>query len=129
MKDKRFRTDLFFRISTIPLVVPPLRERVEDIPLLAAHLVERLSGELGYGNVEIKPEAMRRLQSYSWPGNIREMRNVLERAVLLSGNRVIGEKNLHPQEVNRIVHRVAESASLVGEYSAHSLRSGFAVFL
>src|SRR5205823_13321111 len=98
MKDKRFRTDLFFRISTIPLVVPPLRERVEDIPVLAEHLVERLSIELGFGNVEIKPEAMRRLQSYSWPGNIREMRNVLERAVLLSGNRVIGEKNLHLDE-------------------------------
>ncbi|MFY9559035.1 MAG: sigma-54 dependent transcriptional regulator [Terriglobales bacterium] len=95
MKDKRFRTDLFFRISTIPLAVPPLRERVEDIPLLATHLVERLSAELSCGTVEIKPEAMRRLQSYSWPGNIREMRNVLERAVLLSGNRVIGEKNLH----------------------------------
>jgi len=98
MKDKRFRTDLFFRISTIPLVVPPLRERVEDIPLLAEHLVERLSGELGFGKVEIKPEAMRRLQSYSWPGNIREMRNVLERAVLLSGNRVISEKSLHFDE-------------------------------
>ena len=98
MKDKRFRTDLFFRISTIPLVVPPLRERVEDIPLLAEHLVERLSGELGFGTVEIRPEAMRRLQSYSWPGNIREMRNVLERAVLLSGNRVISEKSLHFDE-------------------------------
>ncbi len=98
MKDKRFRTDLFFRISTIPLVVPPLRERVEDIPLLTEHLVERLSGELGFGNVEIRPEAMRRLQSYSWPGNIREMRNVLERAVLLSGNRVISEKSLHFDE-------------------------------
>lgn len=95
MKDKRFRTDLFFRISTIPLVMPPLRERVEDIAPLASYLAERLSGELAYGNIEIKPEAMRRLQSYSWPGNIREMRNVLERAVLLSGNRVIGEKNLH----------------------------------
>ena len=98
MKDKRFRTDLFFRISTIPLVVPPLRERVEDIPLLAEHLVERLSGELGFGTVEIRPEAMRGLQSYSWPGNIREMRNVLERAVLLSGNRVISEKSLHFDE-------------------------------
>ena len=99
MKDRRFRTDLFFRISTIPLLVPPLRERVEDIPLLAAHLVDRLSGELGYGNVEIKPEAMRRLQSYSWPGNIRELRNVLERGVLLSGNRVISEKSLHFDEM------------------------------
>jgi DNA-binding NtrC family response regulator len=100
IKSKRFRSDLFFRISTIPLAVPPLRERVEDIPLMVLHLLERLSKELCYGNVEIKPEAMRRLQSYSWPGNIREMKNVLERAVLLSGNRVIGEKNLHFDETD-----------------------------
>jgi DNA-binding NtrC family response regulator len=95
IRDRRFRSDLFFRISTIPLAVPPLRERVEDIAVLAGHLLERLSAELGCGSVEIKPEAMRRLQSYSWPGNIREMRNVLERAVLLGGDRVIGVKNLH----------------------------------
>jgi len=100
MKDKRFRSDLFFRISTIPLAVPPLRERIEDIPMLAGHLLERLSAELGFGSVEIMPEAMRRLQSYSWPGNIREMRNVLERAVLLGGNRVISEKNLHFDEAD-----------------------------
>jgi len=98
MRDKRFRSDLFFRISTIPLLVPPLRERIDDIPVLANHLLGRLSAELGFGMVEITPEAMRRLQSYSWPGNIREMRNVLERAVLLSGNRVISEKNLHFDE-------------------------------
>jgi DNA-binding NtrC family response regulator len=98
MKCKRFRSDLFFRISTIPLAVPPLRERVEDIPLMAMHLLERLSTELGCGSAEINPEAMRRLQSYSWPGNIREMRNVLERAVLLSGNPMICEKNLHFDE-------------------------------
>jgi DNA-binding NtrC family response regulator len=95
MRDKRFRSDLFFRISTIPLVVPALRERIEDMPILASLLLERLSAELGCGRVEITPEAMRRLQCYSWPGNIREMRNVLERAVLLTGNRVIGEQNLH----------------------------------
>jgi DNA-binding NtrC family response regulator len=95
MKEKRFRSDLFFRISTIPLMVPPLRERIEDIPLLTEQLLVRLSAELGFGSVEIVPEAMRRIQGYFWPGNIRELRNVLERAVLLSGNRVISEKNLH----------------------------------
>ena len=95
IKEKRFRSDLFFRISTIPLVVPALRERVDDIKVLAEHLLVRLSAELGCGDIEIAPEAMRRLQSYSWPGNIRELRNVLERAVLLSGNRLIGAQNLH----------------------------------
>ena len=95
IKDKHFRSDLFFRISTIPLVVPPLRSRTDDIAVLAEHLLERLATELSVGTVEITAEAMRRLQSYSWPGNIRELRNVLERAVLLGGNRVIGERNLH----------------------------------
>lgn len=95
IKEKHFRSDLFFRISTIPLLVPPLRERVDDIKMLAEHLLVRLSAELGCGNIEVTPEAMRRLQSYFWPGNIREMRNVLERAVLLSGIRVIGVQNLH----------------------------------
>jgi len=95
IRDSRFRSDLFFRISTIPLLVPPIRERFEDMPQLVDHLLERLSTELGCGKVEITPEAMRHLQSYSWPGNIREMRNVFERAVLLSGTRVITERNLH----------------------------------
>lgn len=95
IKDNRFRSDLFFRISTIPLVVPPLRSRTEDIAILSQHLLERLTAELGSGKVEITTEALRRLQSYSWPGNIRELRNVLERAVLLGGSRVITEKNLH----------------------------------
>ena len=98
IKEKRFRSDLFFRISTIPLLVPPLRERVEDIAPLATLLMARLSAELGCGAVEITAEAMRRLQSYAWPGNIRELRNVTERAVLLSGNRLISERNLHFDE-------------------------------
>lgn len=95
MKDNRFRNDLFFRISTIPLLVPALRERSQDIPLLANRLLVRLAPELGCGELEIAPEAMRRLEAYTWPGNIREMRNVLERAVLLSGKRLIGEQDLH----------------------------------
>ena len=60
IKEKRFRSDLFFRISTIPLAVPPLRERVEDIQLLAEYLLVRLSADLGCGSIEITPEAMRR---------------------------------------------------------------------
>jgi len=84
-----FREDLYFRISTIKLSIPPLRERVEDIPLLAADLLESLRVELGMSAIGLAPEATRKLQSYSWPGNIRELRNVLERAILLSGNRTL----------------------------------------
>lgn len=95
MSENRFRSDLFFRISTVPLIVPPLRDRSEDIPVIVTRLLERISAELNFGKVEITAEAMCRLQSYAWPGNIREMKNVLERAVLLSGSRIITEKNLH----------------------------------
>lgn len=96
VKQKSFRADLYFRISTIPLTTPPLRERVEDIPVLTDDILDRLAVDLGTGRrVEITTDAVRSLQSYKWPGNIRELRNVLERAVLLSGSRVLNEKDLH----------------------------------
>jgi DNA-binding NtrC family response regulator len=84
VEQKKFRSDLYFRISTIPLQLPPLRDRVEDIPVLAKHFLERIAGELGRQEAGLSPAAMRRLQAHSWPGNIRELRNVLERATLLA---------------------------------------------
>lgn len=94
VREKKFRNDLYFRISAIPLNVPPLRERVEDIPILAGHLLKNLAADLGHGEVRLSPEAERVLRSYSWPGNIRELRNVLERAVLLSGGNILGPEDL-----------------------------------
>jgi DNA-binding NtrC family response regulator len=89
IRDKRFRSDLYFRISTIPLVVPPLRERAEDIPMLARHMLQEFGAELGRGKVELSEEAEHTLQAYRWPGNIRELRNVLERALLLTEGNVL----------------------------------------
>jgi DNA-binding NtrC family response regulator len=83
-REKKFRSDLFFRINTLPLTVPPLRERAEDIPFLARDLLKRIADDLGRGEVTLSPELKKALMAYSWPGNIRELRNVLERAVLLS---------------------------------------------
>ena len=91
---KVFRQDLFYRISTIPLAVPPLRERREDIPLLARDLLDRIGADLGRGRIEVQPPALFALQEYTWPGNVRELRNVLERAVLLCRDRVIGAGDL-----------------------------------
>ena len=76
----RFRKDLYFRINVLSINIPPLRERREDIPGFVQHLLENL----GAPNTEVTQEAMQLLQNYSWPGNIRELRNVLERAVLLA---------------------------------------------
>ena len=95
VKGKSFRSDLYFRISTIPLTTPPLRERAEDIPILSNYFLERLATDLGVKHAELSPKAITALQSYPWPGNIRELRNVLERAMLLSGNRVLTEQDLH----------------------------------
>ena len=87
--DGRFRQDLFFRISTFPITVPPLRDRVEDIPLLAENLLEELSRAIGCRRPAIDPTALRMLERYRWPGNVRELRNVLERALLLLDGAVI----------------------------------------
>jgi DNA-binding NtrC family response regulator len=80
---QKFREDLYFRISTLPLIVPPLRDRREDIPVLARHLLGRFAAELGRGSAVLSASALSDLQAYRWPGNIRELRNVLERALLV----------------------------------------------
>jgi len=82
--EEQFRSDLYFRISTVPLLVPALRDRTEDIPILAATLLEDLGRRLGRSGVTLADEAMAALSAYAWPGNIRELRNVLERSLLLT---------------------------------------------
>ena len=95
VREKRFRDDLYFRISTIPLSFPSLRERIEDIPTLAQYLLDKISADLGRGELRLDQGCIQALQSYSWPGNIRELRNVIERAVLLSDQKHITLADLH----------------------------------
>ena len=78
-----FRADLFFRLNIFPIEVPPLRDRREDIPLLAQHFIREFSGRLGRRVDHIDPRALERLVTYAWPGNVRELANILERAVIL----------------------------------------------
>jgi two-component system response regulator AtoC len=80
-----FREDLYYRLNVVHIAVPPLRERPEDIPLLAGRILERLGRRLGRRIAGISPEALRRLQGYHFPGNVRELENLLERACILSG--------------------------------------------
>jgi two-component system response regulator PilR (NtrC family) len=85
----RFREDLYYRLSVIPVQLPALRERKEDIPLLARHFLERFRRTMEKPIEAISPEAMRKLESYDWPGNVRELENTMERAVALeSGNEI-----------------------------------------
>jgi len=84
VQEQKFREDLYYRISALPLVVPPLRERGQDVVLLARRLVQRISAEMGRPGMRLSAAAEQALGSRSWPGNVRQLRNVLERAALLS---------------------------------------------
>src|SRR5216683_2391756 len=90
----RFREDLYYRLSVIPIHVPPLRERREDIPLLARYFLERFRRTMEKPVEGVSPEAMTRLESYDWPGNVRELENTMERAVALETGREISPRVL-----------------------------------
>ena len=92
----RFREDLYFRLHVFTIVLPPLRERREDVPLLVHHFIEKFNGETGKRVQGVTPAALATLQGYAWPGNIRELRNSLERAMILVDGDVIGEEHLPP---------------------------------
>jgi len=92
--NRSFRSDLYYRISTLPIRVPTLRERPEDIPVLARVLLDALAVDLGRRGLHLSPDAEAKLRRHSWPGNVRELRNVLERALLLSGRDVLDAADL-----------------------------------
>jgi transcriptional regulator with PAS, ATPase and Fis domain len=96
----RFRKDLFYRLNVIHLIVPPLRQRPEDIPLLALHFLDKFCLENDRPAMGFSPEAMRTLESYSWPGNVRELQNVVERAVALTTGNLVAFQDL-PDEIRR----------------------------
>lgn len=94
----RFRADLFYRLNVVPLVLPPLRERVEDILQLTDYFLDRLSADLGRPTPKLSDEVRRIFLAYAWPGNIRELKNLLERLVILGGETVIYASRL-PREM------------------------------
>jgi two-component system response regulator FlrC len=94
IEEGRFREDLFYRLNVIPLHIPPLRERPTDIPVLARHFVEKYNAIDGRNVKSLAPAALGRLASLSFPGNVRELENIIERAVLLSDGHCIQEKDL-----------------------------------
>ncbi len=96
----RFRTDLFYRLNVIHLVIPPLRERVGDVQLLALHFLDKFCLENNRPTMGFSPEAMEALKSYAWPGNVRELQNVVERAVALCVGNVVELSDL-PDEIRR----------------------------
>ncbi|MBI5308875.1 MAG: sigma-54-dependent Fis family transcriptional regulator [Planctomycetes bacterium] len=96
---ERFRKDLYFRLKVLPIYVPPLRERKDDIPLLVKHFVHKYNTEFKKNIHHIPPETERILVEYSWPGNIRELKNVIERAVLITGKETLSPELVAPIEL------------------------------
>jgi two-component system, NtrC family, nitrogen regulation response regulator NtrX len=117
-----FREDLFYRLNVIPFYVPPLRERKEDIPLLARHFLKEFSATYGRRPREITDEAVDALMRYSWPGNVRELRNVIERIVIMNPTTMrFDRKNLPP-----LVYRDGSRRSAGTEFSTlHQARSAY----
>ncbi|WP_305041200.1 sigma-54-dependent transcriptional regulator [Geoalkalibacter sp.] len=94
VKQGQFREDLYYRLNVIPIVLPPLRERREDIALLARSFLQKFCREMNRPLMSISPEAMAALEAYSWPGNVRELENLMERTVALTDGEVIGLRDL-----------------------------------
>jgi len=116
VRDGKFREDLFFRLDVVRFVMPPLRQRQEDIPALLAHFIKMFSEENGVPPIEIEPGAMKTLQAYSWPGNIRELRNFCENAVVMRKGAKLSEFDLDPR-----FRGVPESQFPAGEGAAPTL--------
>jgi formate hydrogenlyase transcriptional activator len=104
LRNGSFRQDLFYRLSVFPVTLPPLRERSEDIALLARYFVQRFAERLGRPRPHVTPAAMRALQDYQWPGNVRELQNVLERAVILARFGQVTPAELALDEVSACAH-------------------------
>ncbi len=116
VRTNEFREDLFYRISVFPIKLPPLRERREDIPLLAAHFIDKFARQESKEVEGIAPDALELLMAYNWPGNVRELENAIERAVVLSSTREITPKDL-PNTVRSIGEkRIYESDNTLSSW-------------
>ena len=111
----RFREDLFFRLNVVPIDLPALRERPEDIPLLADHFIARFCRELGRAPARLEAHALEALRGYAWPGNVRELRNVMERVVLLEAEDVILPEHLPSEIVHPVARGGGGAAGVAGE--------------
>lgn len=109
IEEERFREDLFYRVAVVELQLPPLRERPEDIPLLVRHFLERISAQQGRDVPQISKAALRRLMEHSWPGNIRELENVMTKALLLMEGEILQAEDLGVLEAGRARKRAARA--------------------
>ena len=100
----RFRQDLYYRLNVIPIFVPPLRDRLDDIPLLVENFADEIASESALGKKKIDSRIYPILQGYSWPGNIRELRNFIERLIIMTPGNVIGPDDL-PADFRNVLQK------------------------
>ena len=115
MREGTLREDLFYRLNVVTLHLPPLRERKEDIPILAAQFIAKFAQELGKRVRDLDPAAARLLREYPWPGNVRELQNIIERAVLITDGPLIRPEHL------------PEGLKTGGTFTGQSLEEGLSI--
>ena len=120
VSDERFREDLYYRLNVILIQIPPLRERLDDIPLLVEHFLRKFNERLGRGIRGVGPEGLAALMAHAWPGNVRELENVIERAVLLAEGDEIGISEL--SHVGGAAQMGSESATIVSDFEELDLK-------
>jgi two-component system nitrogen regulation response regulator NtrX len=96
MEEGRFRQDLFYRLNVIPLEIPPLRDRKEDIPLLVARFIAEFCQKEGKDLKKISPDALEMLMEHNWPGNVRELKNIIERLIIMTSSDLIKSDDIPP---------------------------------
>jgi DNA-binding NtrC family response regulator len=114
----KFRRDLYFRLAQFPVVLPPLRQRTEDIPLLAGHFLRLFATEMGIATTSIGPDALSVLSRYSFPGNVRELKNIIERGLIESGGQPLQSHHIHlgqPSSVQFTAHPIPETQPFPSE--------------
>jgi len=104
VQQRKFRMDLFYRLNVFPITLPPLRERVEDIPLLAAHFLQKFAKQQGKMIDTIPDDVMAALERYNWPGNIRELENIIERGVIMTNGPVLSRHTTEHLERGDLIH-------------------------
>jgi len=118
VKEKRFRMDLFYRLKVVSIFLPPLRERLEDIPVLANHFIKKFYKENRKAEMKVSPAAMKILISYPWPGNIRELKNVMNSAVVFCKGDTLFPDDLEPLLFGRTISEEVTGGNATSEYYA-----------
>ncbi len=125
-KAGRFRNDLYFRLNVFPLVIPPLRERPDDIPVLVRHFIEIYGRQLGKPNLRISEMDLQKLMSYQWPGNVRELEHTIQRAVIISTTNFLDLSDFQPSpslmHVDELKRNIKTLKEVEAEHIVHALR-------